>query len=62
MVAAAALLAVFLLWAGGRVDWVNAVDVWRRILTLAAIVLGAVLVYFGVLLLAGVQLRQFVRK
>ena len=62
VVAAAALLAVFLLWAGGRVDWVNAVDVWRRILTLAAIVLGAVLVYFGVLLLAGVQLRQFVRK
>lgn len=62
VVAAAALLAVFLLWAGGRVDWVNAVDVWRRILTLAAIVLGAVVVYFGVLLLAGVQLRQFVRK
>lgn len=62
VVAAAALLAVFLLWAGGRVDWVNAVDVWRRILTLAAIVLGSVVVYFGVLLLAGVQLRQFVRK
>lgn len=62
VVAAAALLAVFLLWAGGRVDWVNAVDVWRRILTLAGIVVGAVLVYFGVLLLAGVQLRQFVRK
>ncbi|GAB3184033.1 murein biosynthesis integral membrane protein MurJ [Hydrogenophaga aquatica] len=62
VVAAAALLAVFLLWAGGRVDWVNAVDAWRRILTLAAIVLGAVVVYFGVLLLAGVQLRQFVRK
>ncbi len=62
VVAASALLAVYLLWAGGRVDWVHAVDAWRRIAMLALIVLGAVVVYFGVLLLAGVQLRQFVRK
>jgi hypothetical protein len=38
------------------------VDVWRRIAMLILIVGGAVVVYFGVLLLAGVQLRQFVRK
>ena len=48
--------------AAGRVDWVHAVDVWGRIVTLGLTVLGAVAVYFGVLLLAGVQLRQFVRK
>ena len=62
VVAASALLAVYLLWAAGRVDWVHAVDVWGRIVTLGLTVLGAVAVYFGVLLLAGVQLRQFVRK
>jgi putative peptidoglycan lipid II flippase len=50
------------LWARGRIDWVHAVDVWRRIAMLILIVGGAVVVYFGVLLLAGVQLRQFVRK
>jgi putative peptidoglycan lipid II flippase len=62
VVASSALLAIFLLWAGANVDWVNGINVWRRILTLAAMVLGAVVVYFGVLVLAGVQLRQFVRK
>ncbi len=62
VVAASALLAVYLLWTGGRIDWVHAVDAWRRIAMLTLIVLGAVVVYFGVLMLAGVQLRQFVRK
>ena len=62
VIAASALLAVFLLWAGGRVDWVHAVQAGQRIVTLTLIVLGAVVVYFGVLLMAGVQLRQFVRK
>jgi putative peptidoglycan lipid II flippase len=62
VVAAGALLSVYLLWAGGRVDWVRDVHVAGRIATLGLSVLGAVAVYFGVLLLAGVQLRQFVRK
>ena len=62
VVAASALLAVFLLWVGGQVEWVHGVVAWRRIVTLALTVLGAGVVYFGVLLLAGVQLRQFVRK
>ncbi len=62
VLAASALLAVFLLWSSAQVDWVHAVQAGRRVLSLAMIVIGAVVVYFGVLMLAGVQLRQFVRK
>lgn len=62
VLAASALLAVFLLWSSAQVDWVHAVQAGRRVLSLAMIVTGAVVVYFGVLMLAGVQLRQFVRK
>jgi len=62
VLAASAVLAVFLLWAGGRSDWVHAVQVGPRIFNLAWVVLGAAGLYFGVLWLAGVQLRQFVRK
>jgi putative peptidoglycan lipid II flippase len=62
VLAASALLAVFLLWSSAQVDWVHAVQAGRRVLSLALIVAGAVVVYFGVLMLAGVQLRQFVRK
>ncbi len=62
VLAASALLAVFLLWASAQVDWVHAVQVGRRVLSLAMILAGAVVIYFGVLMLAGVQLRQFVRK
>nr|WP_246316112.1 murein biosynthesis integral membrane protein MurJ [Tepidicella baoligensis] len=62
VLAASALLAVFLLWSSAQVDWVHAVQAGRRVLSLVLIVAGAVVVYFGVLMLAGVQLRQFVRK
>jgi hypothetical protein len=34
----------------------------ERLVAMVLIVGGAVVVYFGALLLAGVQLRQFVRK
>ncbi len=62
VLAASALLAVFLLWSSAQVDWVDAVHIGRRVLSLALMMGGAAVVYFGVLLLAGVQLRQFVRK
>ena len=61
VLAGSALLAVFLLWAASQLNWVQA-DAWQRIGALALIVLGAAVVYFGTLLLAGVQLRQFVKR
>jgi len=61
VLAGSALLAVFLLWAAAQLHWVQA-DVWQRIGALVLIVLGAAVVYFGTLLLAGVQLRQFVKR
>jgi len=63
VLAASALLAVFLLWSSAQVQWVGAaVHIGWRLLSLALIMGGATVVYFGVLLLAGVQLRQFVRR
>ena len=61
VLAGSALLAVFLLWAASQLNWVQA-DAWPRIGALVLIVLGAAVVYFGTLLLAGVQLRQFVKR
>jgi putative peptidoglycan lipid II flippase len=63
VVAASALLAIFLMWASGRFPWVA----WRteplkRAGMLAAFVLGAGALYFGALVAAGVKLRQFVTR
>jgi putative peptidoglycan lipid II flippase len=62
VLAGSALLAVYLLWATAQVQWVQAPDVWQRIASLVLIMLGAAVVYFGTLLVAGVQLRQFVKR
>jgi putative peptidoglycan lipid II flippase len=62
VLAASALLTVFLLWAASQLDWVQAGQVGQRVGSLVAMVVGAGVVYFGALALAGVQLRQFVRK
>ncbi|MBA4260938.1 MAG: murein biosynthesis integral membrane protein MurJ [Comamonadaceae bacterium] len=63
VVAASALLAVYLMWAAGRIDWLGHPDgKLLRVGLLALCILGAVLVYFGSLTLAGLKLRQFVRK
>lgn len=62
VLAASALLAVYLLWASAQVNWVHDVHIGRRALSLVLLIGGAGVVYFGALMLAGVQLRQFVRK
>jgi len=62
VLAASALLAIYLLWASAQVSWVDGVHIGRRLLSLVLLLGGAVVVYFGVLMLAGVQLRQFMRK
>jgi len=63
VVAASALLAVYLLWASTGLPWLEGAGrAGRRALELALVVGGAAVLYFVVLLLAGVNLRTFVRK
>lgn len=63
VVAASALLAVFLMWVAARVNWLGFEgQALQRVGLLALCVLGGVLVYFLTLLVAGLNLRQFVRK
>lgn len=64
VVAASALLAVFLMWAGGTVAWVQLGAEgakWQRIGLLALVLLGAAAIYFIALAAAGLKLRQFTR-
>ncbi|MEO0002801.1 MAG: hypothetical protein RLZZ22_493, partial [Pseudomonadota bacterium] len=58
---ASALLALYLVWAAGALDWL-ALGKAERVLWLALAVVGSALLYFGVLLAAGLKLRQFVRR
>ena len=60
---ASAVLAAFLLWSASAVNWLALQDrsLWRVGL-MAAVVLGAALIYFGVARLAGLRLAQFVRR
>lgn len=63
VVAASALLAVFLMWAAARVNWLDFADqALLRVGLLTACVLVAVGIYFLALRLAGLNLRQFIRK
>jgi putative peptidoglycan lipid II flippase len=63
VLAASALLAVFLMWSAGAVNW-TAFEGGRllRVGLLAAIIVGSGLLYFSALMLSGLKLRQFVRK
>jgi putative peptidoglycan lipid II flippase len=59
---ACALLGAFLWWAAGQFAWVAVdVSVWQRLLAMAALLVGAALVYFGALLLSGMKLRALLR-
>ncbi|MBS3998680.1 MAG: murein biosynthesis integral membrane protein MurJ [Hydrogenophaga sp.] len=61
--AASTLLAVFLLWAAGSVAWLDfGGRALQRVGLLTLYVIGGVLVYFATLTVAGLKLRQFVRK
>jgi putative peptidoglycan lipid II flippase len=62
VLAAGSLLVVYLLWLAGRMDWLDSTRAAQRVLWLVLAVAGAGAVYFGALLLAGVNLRRFVRK
>ena len=63
VVAASALLAVFLMGVSAHIDWLAFEGrALRRVSLLTLCVFGGVLVYFVALLLAGLNLRQFLRK
>jgi len=63
VLAATALLAVFLMWAASSLAWSGpAVRELPRVGTLALVLLGSALLYFGALWAAGLQLRQFIRR
>jgi putative peptidoglycan lipid II flippase len=58
---ATAALCALLLWANGHVDWLHSSELVRAGL-MAAVLAGAALVYFSVLVLCGLRPRQFMRR
>ena len=63
VLAASALLVIYLLWAAGLVDWVALRSHhWLRIGWLTLLLGGAMLVYLGAAWAAGLNLRQFLRR
>ena len=63
VVAASAVLAIYLLWASTGLSWLGVPGgAWARVLQLLLVLGGAATLYFVVLLLGGVKLREFVRK
>jgi len=62
VMAASALLALFLAWGAQHVDWIAlGVMQWQRAGLLAMLLLGAALLYFAALRACGVRLRQLLR-
>jgi putative peptidoglycan lipid II flippase len=63
VVAACALLMVFLMWANGAFAWTQMrSESIKRIGLLALILTGSAAIYFGALWAAGLKLRQFMRR
>jgi len=51
-----------LAWAAWRIDWIGLATNWGwRIGLMAAVLTGVALLYFGLLALAGLRPRQFMR-
>ena len=63
VLAASALLAIYLMCAQQTFDWITlGGQVFQRIALMAAVLLGAVFLYFGVTRVAGLNLREFLRR
>ncbi len=63
VLAASALLAVFLLWAAGSVSWTGLKSLYmQRIGLLALVLFASAAIYFVALRLSGLKLRQLVRR
>lgn len=63
VVAATALLAVFLMWAATSFPWVQwRADGFKRVAMMAAMLAGSATIYFAALWASGMKLRQFVTR
>jgi putative peptidoglycan lipid II flippase len=63
VVAASALLAVFLLWSAGAVNWVGLKAAYlQRIGLLAAVIFAGAAIYFVALWVSGLKVHQLVRR
>lgn len=63
VLAGSALLAMFLIWSAGSVDWIAMQsESLKRIGLLAAVLAGSAAIYFGVLWATGLKLAQFARR
>lgn len=63
VVGATAVLTVALVWAAQRIDWIGLhAQPWQRAGAIALVLGGVALLYFAVLAVAGLRLRQFVRR
>jgi putative peptidoglycan lipid II flippase len=61
VVAASALLAIFLIWAGGAFPWTQPQGAWTRIWTLTAILAASAVLYFGATWAAGLKVTRLLR-
>ena len=63
VIAACALLAVFLMWANSAFAWTQLrSESFKRIWLLALVLIGSSAIYFGAIWAAGLKLRQFLRR
>ncbi len=63
VLAASALLAVFLLWAAGAANWLGLKHLYgQRIGLLALVLCASAVIYFGALRVCGLKLRQLLRR
>jgi putative peptidoglycan lipid II flippase len=63
VIAASALLAIFLMWAAGAVPWTRMPgENFKRIGYMALVMLGSAAIYFIATWAAGLKLRQFLRR
>jgi putative peptidoglycan lipid II flippase len=63
VLAATALLAIYLLWAANSFAWVALQNsVWQRLGLMALLLSGAFVLYLGAVWAAGLNLKQFLRR
>ena len=63
VIAASALLAVFLMWAAGAIPWTQMHgENMKRVWLMALVLIGSGAIYFVATWAAGLKLRQFVRR
>jgi len=63
VLAGCVLLGVFLMWANGHWDWTALrAEKFKRIWLLALVLIGATAIYLGTVRVAGLQLRQLLRR